>query len=132
MEKKRGKGGYLYGFCRSIDKPSLEGVISHRPQISLAIVPISRWRVISFADKHYVTTLQIDKQPSTGNLFVMDGHNNTTSLSNRMNHVVGRFRSICLSGWLENISYGKEKKKKASFIVKPLKYKPGPFHAYGV
>lgn len=71
--------------------------------ISLITVPINRWHIISFTGKHYVTSLQIDKQLSTSNLFVMDGHNNTTSLSNRMSHVVGRFRSICLSVWLENI-----------------------------
>lgn len=52
---------------------------------------------------------------STSNLFVMDGHNNTTSLSNRMSHVVGRFRSICLSVWLDVISYHGS--------IGPLRYK---------
>lgn len=57
-----------------------------------------------FTGKHYVTTLQAHKQLLTSNLSVMDGHNNTTSLSKKMSHVVVRFRSICLRVWLENIS----------------------------
>lgn len=83
----------------------LGGVTAHRFISHIQLLSLNRWHIISFTGKHYVTTLQIDKQLSTSNLFVMDGHNNTTSLSNRMSHVVGRFRSICLRVWLENILY---------------------------
>lgn len=65
---------------------------------------------MSFTGKHYVTTLQADKQLLSSNLAVMDGHNNTTSLSNKMSHVV-RFRSVCLRVWLENISTAVKKQK---------------------
>lgn len=67
-------------------------------------VSISRWHIMPFTGKHYVTTSQAHKQLLTSNLSVMDGHNNTTSLSKKMSHVVVRFRSICLRVWLENIS----------------------------
>lgn len=67
---------------------------------------------MSFTGKHYVTTLQADKQLLTSHLSVMDGHNNTTSVSNKMSHVVVRFRSICLRVWLENISTAVIKKVK--------------------
>lgn len=68
--------------------------------ISITLCIVYR-RPTLFTGKHYVTGLQADKQLFTSNLPVMDGHNNTTSLSHRMSHVVVRFRSICLSLRLE-------------------------------
>lgn len=68
---------------------------------------------MSFTGKHYVTTLQADKQLLTSHLSARDGHNNTTSVSNKMSHVVVRFGSICLRVWLENISTAVKKKEEA-------------------
>lgn len=96
-----GNGSRVWiGLSKYTVKLSYLGVFTHTSSYP-STDPINRWHIISFTVKHYVTDLQIDKQLSNSNLFVMDGHKNTTSLSNRMSHVVGRFRSICLSMWLE-------------------------------